>query len=98
LSEHRSRLVSRPLLRPFDLILVMEVGQKEAIKVEFPELAARVHLLYEMVGQRRNVSDPIGGTSKDFEDTARELDDLLERGMENIIRLARGEKPGEVVE
>ncbi len=95
LSDHRSRLVSRPLLRPFDLVLVMEVGQKEAIRVEFPELASRVHMLYEMVGQRRNVSDPIGGTTNDFEDTARELDDLLERGLDNIIRLASGEKPGE---
>lgn len=98
LGGHRSRLVSRPLLRPFDLILVMEVGQKEAIGVEFPELVSRVHLLYEMVGYKRNVSDPIGGTTKDFEDTARELEDLLDRGLENIIRLAGGGKPGEEVE
>jgi protein-tyrosine phosphatase len=94
LSTHRTRLVSRPLLRPFDLILVMEVGQKEAIRVEFPELASRVYLLYEMVGQIRNVGDPIGGTTKDFADTAHEIDDLLTRGLENMIRLARGVKPG----
>jgi protein arginine phosphatase len=92
LSEHRSRLVRRSLLRPFDLILVMEAGQREAIQVEFPELASRVHLLYEMVGQVREVSDPIGGTTKDFEDTARELDDLLNHGLETIIQMACGKK------
>jgi protein-tyrosine-phosphatase len=90
LSSHRTRLVSRSLLRPFDLILVMEAGQKEAIRVEFPELASRVHLIYEMVGQVRNVGDPIGGTIKDYEDTAHELDDILTRGLDRIVGLASG--------
>jgi protein-tyrosine phosphatase len=95
LSAHRSRLVSRSLLCPFDLILVMEAGHKEAIQVEFPELASRVYLVYEMVGQIRNVIDPIGRATIDFEDTARELDDVLTRGLEQIIRLAGGEKQEE---
>ena len=92
LSAHRSRLVSRSLLRPFDLILVMEAGHKEAIGIEFPELVSRVHLIYEMVGQVRNVIDPIGGKTKDFEDTAHELDNIITQGLEKIIWLAGGEK------
>jgi protein-tyrosine-phosphatase len=95
LSTHRSRLVSRSLLRPFDLILVMEAGHKEAIGVEYPELISRVHLLYEMVGQGRNVADPIGGTTKDFEDSAHELDKILTQGLEKIIQLAGGQKQEE---
>jgi protein-tyrosine-phosphatase len=87
LSEHRTRVVTRALLRPFDLILVMEAGQKEAIRVEFPELASRVYLLYEVIGQVRNVEDPIGGTLQDYEDTAREIDDILTRGFDRLIRL-----------
>lgn len=93
LSAHRTQLVSGSLLRPFNLILVMEGGQKEAIRVEFPDVASRVYLLYEMVGQIRSVGDPIGGTTRDFEETAHEIDYLLTRGLENIIRLARGDKP-----
>jgi protein-tyrosine-phosphatase len=92
LSPHRSRLVSRSLLRPFDLILVMEAGHKEAIGIEFPELVSRVRLIYEMLGQVRNVTDPIGGTTKDFEDTAHELDKIITQGLEQIIRLAGGDK------
>ena len=95
LSDHRSRLVSRSLLRPFDLILVMEAGQKEALWTEFPEMASRIYLLYEMIGRVRNVGDPIAGTTKDFEETAREIDDILTRGLERIAHLARGEKMGE---
>jgi protein-tyrosine phosphatase len=96
LSAHRSRLVSRSLLRPFDLILVMEAGHKEAIGAEFPELASRVFLMYEMVGEIRNVDDPIGGTTADFEDTAHELDRILTQGLEEIVRLAGGQKQEEV--
>ena len=92
LSTHRSRLANRSMLRPFDLILVMEAGQREAIQVEYPELASRVHLIYEMIGQIGNVNDPIGGTIKDFEDTAHELDHILTTGLENIILLASGDK------
>ena len=95
ISDHRTRLVSRPLLRPFDLILVMEVGQKEAICVEFPELKTRVCLLYEMIGQIRNVGDPMGGSVKDCEDTALEIDGLLTQGLDKIVRLARGMKSEE---
>lgn len=96
LSTHRSRIVTRSLLRPVDLILVMETGQREAIQIEFPELASRVHLIYEMIGENRNVNDPIGGTTKDFEDTARELDNLLTIGLENILLMASGNRQGEI--
>lgn len=95
LSEHRTRSVSRSLLQPFDLILVMESGHKEAIRAEFPEYAPRVYLLSEMVGQVRNIDDPIGGETADFENTAHELDELLTQGLEDIVQLARGDKPGE---
>lgn len=95
LSAHRTKLVSRSLIRSFDLVLVMEAGQKEAIRSEFPELSKRVKLLYEMVGQVRDVRDPIGGTTVDFEDTIKEIDNVLSRGLESIVRLARGGKPME---
>ena len=96
LSVHRTRVVSRPLLRPFDLILVMEVGQKEAICVEFPELSSRVFLLYEMVDQIRNVGDPMGGSVKDCEDTAKEIYGILTTGFDKIIYLASGKTSEEM--
>jgi protein-tyrosine-phosphatase len=89
LSTHRTRLVSRSLLRPYDLILVMEAGQKEALQTEFPEFRSRIYLLYEMIGQTHNVADPIAGTIKDFEDTAHEINDLLTQGLDRIAELGR---------
>jgi protein-tyrosine phosphatase len=60
-SGHRSRRVTGEMMADFDLILTMEAGHKEALLVEFPELAGRIYMLSEMVGDRRDIADPIGG-------------------------------------
>ena len=42
LEKQRTRQVSRELLSRFDLSIVMEAGHKEALQMEFPELAAQI--------------------------------------------------------
>jgi protein-tyrosine-phosphatase len=85
--NHRSRVVSAEILQAFDLILVMEAGHKEALQLEFPQFASRVYLLTEMVGRKYDIADPIGAGELEFDDTARELDQLLDRGMGKILEL-----------
>ena len=89
LTLHRSRSVTREMLEQFNLILTMERGHKEALRVEFPRLAQRIFLLSEMAGKSHDIHDPIGGSLADFQDTADELYSLLSRGLENICRLAQ---------
>jgi len=88
ISRHRSRCVNRELLRPFHLILTMEQGHKEALRVEFPDIAGRIFLLSEMAGSFYDIRDPMGGPLEDFRDTASELNRLLTDGLERIIQLA----------
>ena len=90
ISDHRSRVVNRDMLSSFNLILTMEKGHKEALQVEFPDLAGRIFLVSEMVGENREIKDPIGGTPFDFRETARELDRILTEGFEKIHQLAGG--------
>ena len=87
-SAHRSRRVNRRILHGFNLILTMEANHKEALQVEFPELAGRIYMLSEMVGMKRDIDDPIGGPLVDFVDTAREIDRYLTEGFERIRELA----------
>ena len=89
LSLHRSQLVNLTLLKSYKLILVMETGHKEAIKAEFPEVADRVYLLYEMVDRSRDVEDPIGGTLIDYQEAAIEIDSILSQGFEKISQLSQ---------
>ena len=86
--SHRSRLITRELMRQFNLILTMERGHKEALSIEFPDLAGRVHLLSEMVGDVYDINDPIGGPLVDFQDTAKEIDQIFSDGFEKIEALS----------
>lgn len=88
--NHRSRPVNRDLLKEFNLILVMEAGQKEALRVEFPEVADRVYLISEMVGGSYNIPDPMGFSIESFEETAREISQILEKGFDKIRQLSEG--------
>lgn len=89
ISAHRSKVVTSAQLALFDLILVMEPGHKEALRIEFPELAARVFLLSEMSGPAQPIADPYGSTLDQYEKTAKEIEAYLDAGMPKIIEIAQ---------
>lgn len=85
ISGHLSKEINKQLLEKFDLILVMELGHKEALQVEFPRIANRVFLLSEMCGEAAPVDDPYGGPRAEYERTAYILDQYILRGMKKIL-------------
>lgn len=85
---HRSRRISKDLLAGFDLILTMEKGHKEALQIEFPDLAGRIFLLSEMVDEKFDVDDPIGGPLAGYEETAEKISKILKEGFDKISRLS----------
>ncbi len=86
-SEHRSRPITRSIVSDFQLILTMEKNHKEAIQAAFPDLASRVKTLAEIVGENRDIVDPIGRPLLEYEDTAREIESILRRGIPAICRM-----------
>jgi protein-tyrosine phosphatase len=90
LAAHRARPVTRELLGRQDLILVMENNHWEALRVEFPEIRERIHLLSNVVtGMIYDIPDPGGPTPGDtFPNVARELSELVGAGFEKICILA----------
>ncbi len=86
---HRARSVTAAMLQRFDLVLTMTQSQKEALGVEFPEAREKIYLLSEMVDEHWDVDDPIGGPLEAYRKTAALLDDVLDRGLERIIALAK---------
>ncbi len=89
LSQHRSQRVTRELIHQFALTLTMEAGQKIALQAAFPECAGRTYLITELAGQDWDIADPISCPLEDYEDTARELEDILDCHLDHIRRLAR---------
>jgi protein-tyrosine phosphatase len=82
--RHFARTVTAEMLNAFDLILTMERGQKEAIKIEFLTSAERVYMLSEMVGERFDIRDPMGEPIDEFRQTAKIIDSILNRGFDRI--------------
>jgi protein-tyrosine phosphatase len=91
LAAHRARPVTRELLGRQDLILVMENSHWEALRVEFPAMKERIHLLANVVtGMTYDIPDPGGPTPGDtFPNVARELSELVGAGFEKICILAQ---------
>lgn len=90
ISQHRSRSITREIINKFNLILVMETGHKEGLRVAYPDTASKVYLLSELIDQRYDIVDPIGGSIVDFKETAQEIEHILNDGFFRIKRLASG--------
>ncbi|MGH2537774.1 MAG: low molecular weight protein arginine phosphatase [Candidatus Promineifilaceae bacterium] len=89
ISRHRSRQVTPEALAAAELILTMEAGHAEALRVEFPAQADKVYLLSQMSGQNHNVADPYGRRRPAYEHMVREVESLIEDGLDEIIRLTQ---------
>lgn len=88
LSDHTARQVSLELLNGFDLVLAMESGQVEAMRVEFPALAYKICLLAEVAaGKPYNIPDPFM-VEEESSKVVVELEYLIHQGFDHIITLA----------
>ena len=88
LSNHRSARISRKLLSNYDLVIVMQASQKEALLTEYPELHDRVQLLSNITERRSyDITDTVT-SEREMMDIISELDSLLRRGLESICVMA----------
>lgn len=87
ISGHRSKIVTAELLDGYDLVLVMEPGHKEALRIEFSRVANRVYMLSEMSGPAIPIADPYGSSEEYYEKTAVEIERYLRAGLPEIRRL-----------
>ena len=89
LKSHLARRVDRDLLAGHDLILVMERGHREALRVEFPAFQRKVYLLSELADQLEyDIADP-AHSSLGAGEIAEEMGRFMDRAYANICRLAQ---------
>jgi len=87
ISEHRSKPLSDRLVREADLILVMEEAHRRSIFYTWPQALSKTFLLSEMVGEHRDIFDPIGLPQEVYDRVADYLDDLIRRGLPRMLHL-----------
>jgi protein-tyrosine-phosphatase len=88
ISTHVSRAVSHTLLRQFNLILTMEKNHKEALQIEFPDMAMRIYMLSEMIDRDYDIKDPIGRPINYYRQTASEIEKIFDYGFLRISQMA----------
>ena len=89
LDGHASCLVNAALLSGYDLILVMEMGHKEALESEFPAVHNRVFLLSEVVdGMLYDIPDPALSEESSLQEIANEVCNLVRKGFRSICSQA----------
>lgn len=88
LSSHRSTRISADLLAGYDLIVVMQSSQREALLTEYPHLQERVYLLSD-IAERRTYDIPDAlGSQQEMLEVVTELEALIRRGLESLCVLA----------
>ena len=88
ISEHVSRALKPEMLASADLVLVMERGQQEALRLEFPQAAAKIFLLSELSSRLPyDIPDPaLGGENP--KRLIKEIIALVEKGLPRILELS----------
>ena len=81
LADHASQPISERLVQQADLILAMTRGHREAIVSQWPWAAPRVRLVCH---DGSDVADPVGGTLDQYRRCAEQIDQQLERWLEQL--------------
>lgn len=84
--QHRSTPLTTAEVEWADLILTMTASHKAAILLQYPQANVEVFTLKEYSGERFNpdVSDPYGGSLATYQETFRELEELINKAIEKL--------------
>lgn len=85
ISSHRGHTVTREGLATAEVVIVMTRSHRDALSAEFPESRPKLHLMSELKGRAFDINDPYGGTLPEYQQTAQELQDLIDIGYQRII-------------
>jgi protein-tyrosine phosphatase len=89
LERHATHQVHQALLDRFDLVLVMENSQKEALRFEFPSASGHIFLLSELVdGIDYDIPDP-SSSIVDMQNIGSEICRLVTNGSAKIVALSQ---------
>lgn len=70
ISSHKARCLDSDMLAKSDLILTMTESHKELL---FPVASEKIHTLNEYAGLEGDISDPFGGDSDEYIETANQI-------------------------
>jgi len=89
LKDHLTRQIDRDLLAKYDLILAMEKGHREALRIEFPFIQNKIYLVSMLADQLEyDIADP-ANSSLGIGEIITEMSRLIDRAYPNICQLVQ---------
>jgi protein-tyrosine-phosphatase len=88
IADHIARTIRARDVAEADLILVMSQEHEQMIRNTWPQYSWKLHRLSEMVGRRKDVRDPYGGTLNEYRVCADTLKEYIEQGFDRILELS----------
>jgi protein-tyrosine-phosphatase len=88
LSGHRATRLNEQMLSAYDLILVMQSSQKEALQGEFPALYEHIYLLSHVLERRTYDIQDVSSPEQDVTEVSNDLNGLLRHSLDCICILA----------
>jgi len=85
---HRAIRVNEQSLSEYDLILVMEDNQKQALQSEFPALYENIYLLSHVLERRSYDFQDAFGSQQEADQVSADLYTLLQHGLDSMCILA----------
>lgn len=89
LDGHVSKMIEDVEIHSYDLIIVMENGQKEALLIEFENIDHKTYLLAAFSGVPYDIPDPVGQDEEDALFILAEVTDLVDHGFNEIIQIGK---------
>ena len=85
IAPHRAQQISRPLCLEAELVLVMDLHQRERLQQLYPETAGRVYRLCE--ASRKDVPDPYRQPEQSFRQSLALIDEGVQQWLQRIDKL-----------
>lgn len=85
--DHIAHTVNASDIAEADLILVMTKEHRQILRNTWPQYEWKIYLLSEMIGKRKDVRDPYGGSIGEYRACADILAEYIDGGLQRILKL-----------
>ncbi|BBB91500.1 MAG TPA: low molecular weight protein arginine phosphatase [Methylomusa anaerophila] len=92
IDNHRSRRLTPAMVQAAGLILTMTRAHKQAVCRLLPQATGKVHTLSEFADESADIFDPFGGSENDYRECASQINRLLDKSWQKIVKLAGNEE------
>jgi protein-tyrosine-phosphatase len=93
IGDHTARSINDELVAAATLLVAVDTGTARVLHLRYPDAAERVITMGELAGRQRDIPDPFRMQLGAWLSYAREIDQLLQAGLERLVQLVHGDLP-----